>query len=119
MLNNPVKAKKSNRLLNIGIEASFTANCRLIFVGAPLVEAGLAPSIELGPYNQLFSGLSWITRAIFIPTLMSLILLFRLEDFTLDDLLAFLARRRDTALSVQLVKKSTFLSHATEITRQL
>ncbi len=75
--------------LNIGIEASFTANSLIPFVGAPLVEAGLAPSIELGPYNQLFQ-VCLDYKSYFHSDLNVLILLFRLEDFALDDLLAFL-----------------------------
>ena len=82
-------SKEVQSSLNIGIAASFTANSLIPFVGAPLVEAGLAPSIELGPYNQLFQ-VCLDYKSYFHSDLNVLILLFRLEDFTLDDLLAFL-----------------------------
>jgi len=75
--------------LNIGIAASFTANSLIPFLGAPLVEAGFAPSIEIGPYNQLFQ-VCLDHKSHFHSDLNVLILLFRLEDIALDDLMAFL-----------------------------
>jgi FkbH-like protein len=84
--------------ISIGVAASFTGNSLLPFVGAPLLEAGLIPSIELGPYNQLFQ-ICLDHKSVFKKALRSdhdvIALLFRLEDIVLDELLAFL--QGDTA----------------------
>jgi FkbH-like protein len=79
--------------ISIGVAASFTANSLLPFVGAPLLEAGLAPAIELGPYNQLFQ-ICLDHKSIFKTALRGepdvIVLFFRLEDIVLEELLSFL-----------------------------
>ena len=37
-----------------GVAATFTANPLVPYFGAHLLEAGLEPAIEIGPYHQLF-----------------------------------------------------------------
>jgi FkbH-like protein len=75
--------------LSIGVAASFTANSLLPFLGAHLVEADLNPSLELGPYNQLFQ-VCLDHKSIFKTECDVIILLYRLEDILLEELLAFL-----------------------------
>jgi FkbH-like protein len=75
--------------ISIGVAASFTGNSLLPFLGAPLVEAGLKPSIELGPYNQIFQVCLDHT-SVFKKQHDIIILLYRLEDIVLEELLAFL-----------------------------
>lgn len=72
--------------LRIGLAASFTANSLIPFLGAPLVEAGFNPSIALGPYQQLFQVCLDHPRY-FHPEPEVLILLHRLEDIALAELL--------------------------------
>lgn len=55
----------------------------------PLLEAGIKPSIELGPYNQLFQ-VCLDHKSVFKNERNVIILLYRLEDIVLEDLLAFL-----------------------------
>jgi len=75
--------------VSIGVAASFTANSLLPFLGASLVEANLNPSLELGPYNQLFQ-VCLDHKSIFKTKCDTIILLYRLEDIVLAELLAFL-----------------------------
>ena len=75
--------------VSIGVAASFTANSLLPFLGASLVEANLNPSLELGPYNQLFQ-VCLDHKSIFKTNCDTIILLYRLEDIVLAELLAFL-----------------------------
>ena len=75
--------------VSIGVAASFTANSLLPFLGASLVEANLNPSLELGPYNQLFQ-VCLDHKSIFKTKCDTIILLYRLEDIVLTELLAFL-----------------------------
>jgi FkbH-like protein len=75
--------------VSIGVAASFTGNSLLPFLGAPLLEAGLRPSIELGPYNQVFQVCLDHTSA-FKKQHDIIILLYRLEDIAFEELLAFL-----------------------------
>ena len=68
--------------ISIGVAASFTANSMLPFLGAQLVEANLNPSLELGPYNQLFQ-VCLDHKSIFKGECDVIILLYRLEDILL------------------------------------
>jgi FkbH-like protein len=84
--------QKMEPTISIGLAASFTVNSLLPFLGAQLVEAGLKPAIEVGPYNQLFQ-ICFDHQSLFKqekndgePDI--IILLFRLEDIVLEDLLA-------------------------------
>jgi FkbH-like protein len=75
--------------ISIGVVASFTGNSLLPFLGAPLLEAGLKPSIELGPYNQLFQ-ICLDHTSVFKKQHDIIVLLYRLEDIVLEELLACL-----------------------------
>jgi FkbH-like protein len=75
--------------LRIGISASFTANSLIPFIGAHLTEAGLKPAIELAPYNQIFQTcLDY--KSHFGAGCDVLILLYRLEDIVLEEIMSFL-----------------------------
>jgi FkbH-like protein len=74
--------------LRIGLAASFTANSLVPFIGAPLLEAGLSPSIQVGPYNQLFQ-VCLNPSAHFQGELDVLVLVFRLEDLASDEIFQF------------------------------
>ncbi len=80
--------------LRIGMAATFTANSLIPFVGAPLVEAGFQPSIELGPYHQLFQ-VCLDPKGHFQAEPDVIVLLYRLEDMMLNELLAFLDGDRE------------------------
>jgi FkbH-like protein len=75
--------------LRIGMAASFTANSLVPFIGAHLAEAGLKPAIELAPYNQIFQT-CLDPKSYFHPECAVIILLYRLEDIVLDEIMAFL-----------------------------
>jgi FkbH-like protein len=75
--------------ISIGVAASFTGNSLLPFLGGHLHEAGLKPSIELGPYNQLFQT-CLDPKSVFKKQHDIIVLLYRLEDIVLEELLAFL-----------------------------
>jgi FkbH-like protein len=75
--------------ISIGLATSFTGNSLLPFLGAPLLEVDLKPSIELGPYNQLFQ-VCLDHKNIFKTEPDVIVLLYRLEDIVLEELLAFL-----------------------------
>jgi FkbH-like protein len=75
--------------ISIGVAASFTANSLLPFLGAQLVESNLNPALELGPYNQLFQ-VCLDHKSIFKTECDVIVLLYRLEDIVLEELLAFL-----------------------------
>jgi FkbH-like protein len=82
-----VEAPKSP--LRLTVASTFTDNSLYPFIGAPLVEAGMEPIIEHGPYNQLFQVcLDYKSHFSVEPDV--IILLFRLEDIVLEELLAFL-----------------------------
>ena len=75
--------------LRVGLAASFTANSLIPFIGAHLAEAGLKPAIELAPYNQIFQAcLDY--KSFFGAECDVIILLYRLEDMVLDEIMAFL-----------------------------
>jgi FkbH-like protein len=99
--------------LRIGISASFTANSLIPFIGAHLTEAGLKPAIELAPYNQIFQTcLDY--KSHFVAGCDVLILLYRLEDIVLEEIMAFLhgdaeAFRRASAKIDTLVSALTSL----------
>jgi FkbH-like protein len=84
-----IKNREGDSNLRIGVAASFTANPLLPFIGAPLVEAGLNPVIELAPYNQLFQ-VCFNYKETFPNDCSVLILLYRLEDLALEEMTAFL-----------------------------
>jgi FkbH-like protein len=75
--------------LRVGLAASFTANSLLPFVGAPLVENGESPALELGPYNQIFQ-VCYDYKGILGKGCDVIVLLWRLEDIALEEMLAFL-----------------------------
>ena len=75
--------------ISIGLATSFTGNSLLPFLGAQLLEADLKPSLELGPYNQLFQ-VCLDHNSIFKTELDVIVLLYRFEDIVLEELLAFL-----------------------------
>lgn len=75
--------------LRIGMAASFTANGLVPFIGAGLAEAGLNPLIEVGPYNQIFQTCFDYT-SIFKSGCDVIVLLYRLEDVVLEEIMAFL-----------------------------
>ena len=75
--------------LRIGIAASFTANSLIPFIGAHLAEAGFKPSIELAPYNQIFQT-CLDHKSYFGADCDAIILLYRLEDIMLEEIMAFL-----------------------------
>jgi len=99
--------------LRIGISASFTANSLIPFIGAHLAEAGLKPAIELAPYNQIFQTcLDY--KSHFGAGCDVLILLYRLEDIVLEEIMSFLhgdaeAFRRASAKIDTLVSALTSL----------
>jgi FkbH-like protein len=75
--------------LHIGVTASFTANSLIPFMGAYLAEAASKPSIKLAPYNQIFQTcLDY--KSHFGAECDVIILLYRLEDIVLEELMAFL-----------------------------
>jgi hypothetical protein len=102
-----VASGKAEASLRIGISASFTANSLIPFIGAHLVEAGFKPSIKLAPYNQIFQTcLDY--KSHFGAECDVIILLYRLEDMVLEEMMAFLhgdaeAFRRATAKMDTLV----------------
>jgi FkbH-like protein len=75
--------------ISIGVAASFTGNSLLPFLGTPLLEAGLKPSLELGPYNQIFQ-ICLDHTSVFKKQHDIIVLVYRLEDIILEELLAFL-----------------------------
>ena len=75
--------------ISIGLATSFTGNSLLPFLGTQLLEADLKPSLELGPYNQLFQ-VCLDHNSIFKTELDVIVLLYRFEDIVLEELLAFL-----------------------------
>ena len=97
--------------LRIGVAATFTANSLVPFLGAPLLEAGLAPAIEVGPYNQLFQVCLDYQTA-FHAEPYAIILLFRIEDLMLDELLAFL--HGDSTASDRAMGKIDLLATAVQ-----
>jgi FkbH-like protein len=88
----PVLEEAKNSIA-VGVAASFTGNSLLPFIGTPLLEAGLKPTIKLGPYNQLFQVCldhkSFFKKAD-DQEYDIIVLLYRLEDIVLDELLGFL-----------------------------
>ena len=85
----PLAGPDAKTSISIGLATSFTGNSLLPFLGAPLLEADLKPSIELGPYNQLFQ-VCLDHKSIFKTEPDVVVLLYRLEDIVLEELLAFL-----------------------------
>jgi FkbH-like protein len=79
----------ANTSISIGLATSFTGNSLLPFLGVPLLDADLKPAIELGPYNQLFQ-VCLDHKSIFKRDPDVIVLLYRLEDIVLEELLAFL-----------------------------
>jgi FkbH-like protein len=75
--------------ISIGVAASFTGNSLLPFLGGHLLEAGLKSSIDLGPYNQLFQA-CLDHKGFFKGEPDVIVLLYRVEDIALEELLAFL-----------------------------
>ncbi len=104
---NQVARKEIEPTLRVGIAASFTANNLAPFFGGHLVEAGLKPAIEIGPYNQLFQVcLDYGSH--FRKDTDVLVLLFRIEDIVFDEVMAFL--HGDTAAFGRASEKIGFLA---------
>ena len=80
--------------LRIGIVGSFTLNPLVPFLGAKLLEQGFAPSIALGPYDQIFQ-VCLDYKAHFEPQLDVLVALWRIEDLMPEEAAAFVAGDND------------------------
>ena len=75
--------------LRVGLAATFTANSLLPFLGVPLVAAQFRPALELGPYNQIFQ-VCYDHRKTLGQNCDVIVLLWRLEDIVLEEMLALL-----------------------------
>jgi len=80
--------------LRIGIAATFTANTLIPYLGGHLLDAGIQPGIQAGPYNQLFQ-VCLDYRSQFTGELDVLVLLWRIEDLMLEEVTAFLHGDQD------------------------
>ncbi len=80
--------------LRLGLAASFTANTLAQFVGAHLLEAGLRPQIDIGPYNQLFQ-VCLDPEAHFTGSCDAIALLWRIEDLMGEEAAAYLHEEAD------------------------
>src|SRR5271155_114574 len=87
--NEAIASGNAEASLRIGISASFTANSLIPFIGSHLVEAGFKPAIELAPYNQIFQT-CLDHKSFFGAECDVIILLYRLEDIVLEEIMAFL-----------------------------
>jgi FkbH-like protein len=92
--------------MRIGIAASFTANPLVPYLGGHLIEGGLQPAIEIGPYNQLFQ-VCLDHRGNFGTEPDVLVLLWRIEELMAEELSAFL-HGDPNALGHALGKLTTF-----------
>src|SRR5262245_5180231 len=75
--------------LRIGIAASFTANWLVPFLGGHLLSAGHRPDIVVGPYGQLHQ-VCLAPHSAFGQDCGTIILLWRIEDLMLDEVMASL-----------------------------
>jgi len=75
--------------LRIGIAATFTANPLVPYLGGHLLEAGVQPAIQLGPYHQLFQ-VCLDHRSHFPGGVDVIVLLWRIEDLMTEEVSAFL-----------------------------
>ena len=75
--------------LRIGLAASFTADTLVPFVGAALLAEGAAAEFKVGPYNQLFQT-CLDPEASFHGPVDAIVLMWRLEDFMVDEMAGFL-----------------------------
>ncbi|HEY1795280.1 MAG TPA: HAD-IIIC family phosphatase [Stellaceae bacterium] len=97
----PIDAKKAWRehlvradgpapTLRIGVAASFTADAMIPFIGAALLARDTTAEFRLGPYNQLFQT-CLDPEASFDGPVEIVVLLWRLEDLVLDEMIGFLS----------------------------
>jgi FkbH-like protein len=75
--------------LRLGLAATFTANTLAQFVGAHLLDAGIRPQIDIGPYNQLFQ-VCLDPAAHFAADCDAIALLWRIEDLMGEEAAAYL-----------------------------
>jgi len=101
--------------LHIGLAASFTANSFIPFLGATMSSAGLNPSIEIGPYNQIFS-ICVDYKSIFGAKCEVIILLYRLEDIALEEIQCYL--HGDSTALERAIAKLDFLLSALDTLRR-
>jgi FkbH-like protein len=80
--------------IRVGIAASFTANSLTPFIGSALLEAGFAPDVIIGEYDQIFQ--TCLDPETFFAKLPDVIvLLFRLEDLFAAEIDTFLVGNPD------------------------
>ena len=84
-----LKTKKLEPDRRIGIAASFTAESLVPFLGTALIGAGMCPSIQVGPFNQLFQ-VCLDHQGHFRETPDVIAILFRFEDLAYEEIVGYL-----------------------------
>src|ERR1700735_3065666 len=82
--NTRLQAGEAAPSLRIGLAATFTANTLVPYLGGHLLDAGLEPDIQLGPYHQLFQ-VCLDYRSHFTGEQDVLVLLWRIEDLMTEE----------------------------------
>lgn len=80
-----VARNEAGPTLKIALSASFTVNSLTSYLGGHMVSEGLSPAIQVGPFNQIFQ-VCLDYKHFFATDTDVLVLLFRFEDFLIEEI---------------------------------
>ena len=84
-----VSCREIESNFHVGLVASFTVNSLIPYLGAHMVEAGMKPAFQIGPYNQIFQ-VCLNPEGYFGVDCDAILILWRLEDLMEKEILSFL-----------------------------